>query len=212
MSVVALGVERGKELSVDADNHADGRDAFSFRLRKEKPSLVHSVHPQDISKVKMEKEGIKSVIGVLLAQKAKLWSQVFETRYGFICRMPSKQNGQLMLTRPELLDGFQQEERVTGCMISSRTFWLADNTLKFQESQLSGSNQSGVYHAWDLHVVDIFHLSGGVLVSTEQFKGMCQIVIYIPSGETRNPVTLLSSSLTCPCLEAALWHSWKAWV
>lgn len=63
MYVVALRAERGKELSAEADNHADGRGAFSFRLRKEKPSPVHSVHPQDNSKVKMEKEGIKSVIG-----------------------------------------------------------------------------------------------------------------------------------------------------
>ena len=149
MSVLALGVERGKQLSVEADKHADGRGAFSFWPRMEKPSLVHSVHPQDNSKVKMEKEGINSVTRVPLAQKAKLWPQVFERRDGFICRAPSKQNGQLMLKRPELLDGFRQE-RVVGCTISSRTFfWLAGNMLMFQESQLSGSNQSGVYQAWD---------------------------------------------------------------
>ena len=51
----------------------------------------------------------------------------------------------------------------------------------------------------------------GLLVSTEQFKGMCQIVIYIPSGETRSPVTLLSSSLTRPRLESALGHSGKTY-
>ena len=41
------------------------------------------------------------------------------------------------------------------------------------------------------HVVTILHLGGRVLISAEQFKDMCQTVVYIPLGGTRNPVTLL---------------------
>ena len=67
----------------------------------------------------------------------------------------------------------------------------------FQESQPSGSSQSGV-RACGQHVAAILHLGGwgGVLVSTEQLKDMHQIVIYILSGGTGSPVTLWSSSVT----------------
>ena len=40
-------------------------------------------------------------------QKARLREWVFAAKEGFICRVPSNENGQFMLKRPKLLDGFQ---------------------------------------------------------------------------------------------------------
>ena len=71
---------------------------------------------------------------------------------------PNKKNGQLMLKRPELPDGFQGSvfkgkvrERVVGCGISScMSFRLVGGEVAGQylgnlNHQPSGSNRSGVY-------------------------------------------------------------------
>ena len=55
----------------------------------------------------------------------------------FIAGCPSKENGQLMLKKPEILDGFQDSvfkdsvrERFSGCVISSHTIlWLVDGEV-----------------------------------------------------------------------------------
>ena len=134
------------------------------------------------------------------AAKAICWHQfVGKESTAFICRAPCKENGQLMLKRPELPNGFQGRAfkatfgvKVRGGM---NFFWLVGGeVIRWCSGDLnhqpSGSNQSGVH----VLVVTILHL-GGVLVSAEQLRDMCQIITYIPGGGTRSlfyPWTIVS--------------------
>ena len=113
---------------------------------------------------------------------------------------------QLVLKRPELLNGFQGrsfknkhltsfEVQVAGCIISLWTFfWMAGgdvtgrcfkNIRRFLHHPF-GSNQSGVY----LFIVSCSHhppsgsvCGGGVLVSVEQLKDTVQSAVCIPLEE-----------------------------
>ena len=87
-----------------------------------------------------------------------------EGKHNIDCRAPSKENGQLMLKRPKLPDGFQGRgfkgrvrEGLQGVWSARAQFldWLASR-WSFKHHQLSGFNQSRVY----VLVVSSFHLVG----------------------------------------------------
>ena len=86
-------------------------------------------------------------------------------------------------------------ERVVGCVISSWTFfWLDGGEVTgwcFRNLNVLVPTSLGSSACGQL-VVTIKNLGVGVvLISTEQFKDILQIVIYIPSGGTRSSLTLL---------------------
>ena len=115
---------------------------------------------------------------------------------------PSKENGWLVLTRPELTDGFQgivfidkigrEVCRVRDLPLIS---WCGGNRIVFGNlnHQPSGSSQSGVR----LLVLSLklpSSLLKRALVPIEELRDLCQSVLCTPSGDT-----YFARSLPHPC-------------
>ena len=96
-------------------------------------------------------------------------------------------------------------------MISLWTFfWLAGGEVTGRwflnlKHPPSGSNQSGVCVLLVSMYSPVTPVSRGGLASAGQCKGMCQTIIYLPSGGTRSPLTLFSNRWL---LESAVWN-WR---
>ena len=129
-----------------------------------------------------------------MCSKANLLTPGYSAgKYSIYCRVPSKENRQLMLKRPNSLMAFRQGD-ISGS-IRAEGQWSAHghSSLVCDEvigwcfgnlnHQPSGSNQSGVYVlCCGQNVVNILHWVG-ILASAKQLKGICQIVMYISEGE-----------------------------
>ena len=129
-------------------------------------------------------------LGASSRQQAKLSQRAFAAKSGFICEALSKENWQCVLKRPELPDGFQarvfggkghrMREQLMDLLLMG---WWRGNRVMFQESP-SGFRQSGVCvpvvkscppPEWGVCVC--------VLVSAEQLRDKCQIVLCVLQEE-----------------------------
>ena len=120
--------------------------------------------------------------GVMVHRVAKSWTWLKQLSTAQHSR--SEENGQPLVKRPKLPDGFQEWvfkgnirwcRSQDSCMITLSFFWLVDGTVagwyfRNLNSQPSDSNQSGV-------CVLVVSRQGN-LVSVKQLKDRHQIVIY----------------------------------
>ena len=122
------------------------------------------------------------------------WTVGKESTDSIYYRVPSKENGQLMLERPKLRSAFWVafkgniwDEGCRGAWISSD--WLVvrgwDGVPRILVINLLVPKSLGFTSLWSPSSTWVM-----VLVSAEQLKDMCQIIIYTPGGGTR--------SLFCP--------------
>ena len=125
-----------------------------------------------------------------------------EGKYRVYCKTPSvgprKENGQLLLKRPEPPNGFRRRdfkgkvrERVAWCpklmyVLLIGGWW--GNGVMFQELTLSTLWFQPVWslHAYGQHAVNFFHLVG-VLIPAKQLKDMSQDIIHSPWEGTKGP-------------------------
>ena len=117
-----------------------------------------------------------------------------EGKYSVHWWAPNKENRQLMLKWPGLPDGFQERVFISGISCECCSSWTFSWVIAGEETawclgsckhHTSGSRQSGICLLM-LSVQSSFSVwAVGILISAEQLKGLCQIVMYIPWEGTK---------------------------
>ena len=133
MLVVALGVERGKELSIEADHRANGRGASSLQHQGEAISYPFCPLTRRLLKLGWKRKALSVTEQGLVCpwhRKPNSDSRCLRQSKGLFAGRQASRMGSLCSKDPNSRMAFRQgflktvlEERVVGCVISSCTFF-----------------------------------------------------------------------------------------